>query len=209
MSVIIDHLVLAVPNLDEGIDWFAEESGVRPIFGGAHEGRGTHNALVSLGDCYLELIAPDPGQPEPDQPRPFGVTDIEAPKLVTFAVRAEGDGTIDTVVAESTARGWDPGEPQEMSRLRPDGSRLAWRLTFPVASMGGAVPFIIDWGDEQNPAETTPAGLGLNDVVIHHPDAAGVSAAFQALGLAVPVMERPVMAMMASLSTPKGSLLLR
>lgn len=209
MSVVLDHLVLAVPNLADGIDWFEEESGVRPVIGGAHEGRGTHNALVSLGDSYLELIAPDPDQPEPPQPRPFGVSDISAPTLVTFAVRPADGGTIDRIIHSAREKGWDPGEALAMSRMQPNGSRLEWKLTFPVAEFGGVVPFLIDWGDTQNPSETTPQGVLLNDLLVHHPNTAEAGAAYRAIGLAIPLLERPAPAIRASLSTPKGSLLLR
>ena len=54
-------------------------TGVRPSYGGAHPGLGTHNALLSLGHhSYLEIIAPDPNQPTPPRPRPFGLDELEA-----------------------------------------------------------------------------------------------------------------------------------
>ena len=61
---VLDHIVLAAPDLDEAKDAFDAQTGVMPIDGGPHEGLGTRNALVSFGDgTYLEIIAPDPEQP--------------------------------------------------------------------------------------------------------------------------------------------------
>src|ERR1044072_5891173 len=62
----IDHILLAIDDLDRGVKQFEESTGVKPIYGGKHP-RGTHNALVSLGDgTYVEIIAVQKGVTPPD-----------------------------------------------------------------------------------------------------------------------------------------------
>ena len=182
MSV-IDHLVYAVPQLEPAIEAVERSVGVRPAFGGSHTGMGTHNALVSLGSSYLELIAPDPGQPEPPQPRPFGIDELDHASLVTFAIRPDDGDDIDALVARATAAGYDPGPILDMSRSTTDGDVLRWRLTFPRPEFGGLVPFVIDWGDTPRPNDTSPQGVQLTSLTIGDADETTV-AACDALGFA-------------------------
>lgn len=158
---VIDHLVITVSDLDRGIDWFEQSVGVRPAYGGAHDGLGTHNALASLGHSYVELIAPDPNQPEPDGPRPFGVSSSSDPTLATYAVRPDEGETIEQLADVMRSNGHDPGDVMSMSRTIADGTTLRWRLTSPPSSGGGFIPFLIDWGETPHPSTTSPAGVRL------------------------------------------------
>src|SRR5215467_15258569 len=82
----VDHLVYAAPDLNRGVEEIEKLLGVRATPGGQHPGRGTRNSLVALGSaCYLEIIAPDPEQPRPAAPRWFGIDDLRASRLVTWA----------------------------------------------------------------------------------------------------------------------------
>ena len=52
----IDHLVVAVPDVDAAAAELEAAVGLRATGGGRHPGQGTLNRLVWFGDSYLELI---------------------------------------------------------------------------------------------------------------------------------------------------------
>src|SRR5215212_4539834 len=86
----IDHILLGVPDLQSGTKAFERATGVKPVYGGKHPGRGTENALVSLGDgVYLELIAPQP-QPDATTELTRELAALKEPRLVGWAAHATG-----------------------------------------------------------------------------------------------------------------------
>ena len=88
LLAVVDHLVYATPDLQSGIERIERLLGVRASPGGQHPGRGTRNALLSLGrGVYLEIIGPDPEQPAPAQPRPFGIDELREPRLAAWAAK--------------------------------------------------------------------------------------------------------------------------
>jgi Glyoxalase-like domain len=140
MMMIIDHLVYAAPDLAAAVDDLEGRLGVRAKAGGKHLDIGTHNALLALGPrIYLELIGPDPDQPQPANPRPFGIDELAAPRLVGWAL---GCDDIDAAVATARQRGYDPGDPIDMQRAASSGEVLRWRLTLNALG-GGPLPFLI------------------------------------------------------------------
>jgi hypothetical protein len=166
--MILDHLVYATPDLDATAAELERLLGVRPAEGGRHPGFGTRNRLLGLGGrSYLEIVGPDPEQEDPAGPRPFGIDDLRAARLTGWALAVED---IDAVVARARERGYDPGDPQDMSRRTPSGELLRWRLTPPDrAGHDGLVPFLIDWGTTRHPAEGLPV-VELVSVAAVHPD---------------------------------------
>ena len=53
----IDHVIYAASDLDVAAARIESELGVRVVAGGRHDGLGTHNRIVPLGNGYLELLA--------------------------------------------------------------------------------------------------------------------------------------------------------
>src|SRR5262247_3522127 len=110
----LDHIVYAVPDLAKAVSDLEQRLGVRATPGGKHTGLGTHNALLSLSeDSYLEIIGPDPDQPSPAAPRPFGIDTLTAPQLLTWLAKATN---LDAQLKKARSLGYDLGMPIAMRR---------------------------------------------------------------------------------------------
>ena len=156
----VDHLVVASADLAVGVKWVAERLGVAPVSGGVHAGFGTRNALLGLRGPYLEVMSYDPAQEGRSSKFAEFVQGRDVPALVTLAIAKAG---LD--------------EPVPMSRLRPDGTLLSWRVQFTSTPL-----FFIDWLDSPRPSGlpdggrltwlsvTTPAPsdlAGVRDIDVH------------------------------------------
>ena len=204
----VDHLVYATPELQPGIDKIERALGVRATPGGQHLGRGTRNALLSLGPAtYLEIIGPDPEQPTPAQPRPFGIDDLKEPRLVAWAAK----GTeLERLASEARRGGVKLGEVISGSRRRADGVTLFWRYTDPrTVVAGGIVPFFIDWGTTPHPASTAAQGASLIGLRAEHPDWEQVQKDLNRLRLDLRVQPGPRAALIATVTAPRGRVELR
>jgi len=203
----IDHLVFAVPELDQGIALIEERLGVRAAAGGKHVGRGTHNALLSFGGgAYLEIIAPDPEQGAVGVALPFGLDEGGGPRLVTWAAKAPD---IEKRFEAARAAGYE-GQLLQMSRELPDGRRLDWSLTFPPPNVGGGVvPFLIRWEPGPHPSETSPGGCELLGLRGEHPEPEAVGALLRAMAVELDVTEGAGPALIATVRCPKGVVELR
>jgi hypothetical protein len=203
----VDHLVYGVSDLNAGIGQIERLLGVRAALGGKHTGRGTHNALLSLGGgAYLEIIAPDPDQPSPATPRAFGLDRLREPRLVTWAASVRG---IAKRVEEARAAGYDPGDVRQMSRKLPDGGELLWQLTAQADATGhGVVPFLIEWEPGPHPSTTSPEGARLVDLEAEHPQPGETNRMLEALAVEMTVSESARPALIATIEGPNGTVVL-
>jgi Glyoxalase-like domain len=158
----IDHAIYAVGDLDAAGAEVYEREGLASVPGGRHDGWGTANRIVPLGETYIELIAVvDAGEAESSD---FG-------RAVLSAV-TDDRPLVGWVVAtddiEGVARRLDL-EVERKSRSRPDGSTLSWRLAgMEVAMESGALPFFVEW---EGPREHHPGAAEVE----HDTDAKGIA----------------------------------
>ena len=204
----VDHLVYSTPDLAGGVEEIERQLGVRATSGGVHPGRGTRNALLALGSAaYLEIIAPDPGQPAPQSPRAFGLDHLRESKLVAWCVRAED---FDATTRDAARKGIPLGDVTSGSRRRSDGTFLSWRFTDPGTVLGdGIVPFFIDWGASPHPASLAATGASLVDLRAAHPDPERVRRMLRDLGVDLPVDAGPSPVLLALVDCPRGRVALR
>jgi hypothetical protein len=147
-----DHILIGAPDLDVGVRWVEERTGVLAKFGGSHPGAGTRNALLSLGTGhYLEIIAPDPAQGNvPDERK---LRELSSPRIIQWAIHSE-----DIAAAKSRveAAGIKTSGPQPGSRQVPDGKLLRWQA-LRIEQTTPLVPFFIQWeAGSPHPSSDSP-----------------------------------------------------
>ena len=204
----VDHLIYATPELGSGIEEFKMLLGVRATDGGPHPGRGTRNALISVGPrTYIEIVGPDPEQPAPSAPRLFGIDTLLGPRLVTWAASAHD---LASVVRQAATHGIGLGSIRAGSRRRPDGVLLNWQCSDPqVVVADRIVPFFIDWGETQHPATSSVSGGRLVALRAEHPDPERVQATLAQLGLDMEVRLGEKPALIATIETRRRRIELR
>jgi catechol 2,3-dioxygenase-like lactoylglutathione lyase family enzyme len=155
---LLDHILIGSPDLEKGIAFVEERTGIRAAFGGVHPGAGTQNALLSLGNSrYLEIIAPDPKQPATDDKRNLG--SLEQPVIVGWA---QHPGDIEAFAQRLKSEGVEVDGPKPGSRKRPDDRVLNWKTLELKDDGDGLFPFFIEWGaDSMHPSIDAPEGCHL------------------------------------------------
>jgi Glyoxalase-like domain len=159
VPTMLDHILLGCSDLDHGIDFVEKHTGVRAAFGGVHPGRGTRNALLSLGERhYLEIIAPDPQQA--GAPDHYGLLKLTEPRLVGWAAHP---GDLDQFAKRLRNANIAFDGPNPGLRKRPDGRLLQWKTLNLKDDHSGLLPFFIEWSaDTVHPSVDAPAGCSMS-----------------------------------------------
>ncbi len=132
----LDHVILAVNNLENGINQFKNLTGVEPVYGGIHPNYFTQNVIVSLDDkAYIEIVAPRSGIDS----IPDWIASLDSLTPVGWAV-----ATKDVVL---TRRKLDEinlatSSPEPGSRITPQADTLEWATFGVEKKMKRPSPFL-------------------------------------------------------------------
>ncbi|MGK2740710.1 VOC family protein [Tepidicaulis sp. LMO-SS28] len=182
MIDIVDHILIAVPELDGPVADYVKLTGREPSWRGRHPGLGSANALFRFSNTYVELISPD-GEGR------FGDLIRErladgGPQIVGLALGVEDAAGAAAMLKERgmTPSGLLPGEGTDESGTLPP--RRWTNVMLPGEETNGLLIFLIEHEDRLAiPFSKPAAGVNgraaaeaIDHVVINTPDADGVIA---------------------------------
>ena len=196
----IDHVMICVPDLPQGIEQY-RKMGFNIHSGGTHPGRGTHNAIAFLQNDYLELLAiHDQAEHQATDRHGSWSADladfIAAGGGIRYIVLQSDDLAAD--VAAMRNRDVEVSEALEGGRRTPAGQQLRWK----AALLGPRNPLPIFFIEHLTPlaerrkqlpgAGNHPNGVTtLERAYIVTPDAAAAAAIYaNVLGMAQPPLQR-------------------
>src|SRR5574341_828036 len=191
----IDHVMICVPDLQQGIDAYTR-IGFNISPGGVHPGQGTHNAIAFHEEDYLELLSV--------RDRDEYLTGQPAGGLLEFLARGGGlryiavqSNDLVADVAQMHQRGVDVSEPRDGARQAPTGQVLRWK----TATLGPRHPLPLFFIEHLTPlperrqaAQAGPhpnGALRLDRVYIAVADVAAAAQTYShVLGIPVPKVQR-------------------
>jgi hypothetical protein len=160
----IDHVMICVPDLQQGIDAYTR-IGFNVSPGGIHPGKGTHNAIALHEEDYLELMSV--------YDRDEYLSGNPGGGLLEFLARGGGfryvavqSDNLVADVAQMRRRGVDVSEPHAGSRHTPTGQELRWQ----VAALGLRNPLPLFFIEHLTPLherrqQVSQAGMHPNGVL--------------------------------------------
>src|SRR6266567_7965277 len=201
----LDHILLGCNDLERGIAFVEQHTGVRAAFGGVHPGRGTQNALLSVGTRrYLEIIALDPQQTSSSSELASMLKKLTEPRLVGWAAHP---GDLQVLAADLARAGVAAEGPTPGSRKRPDGSVLHWKTLNLKDDANGLLPFFIEWSaDSSHPSADAPSGCQLLRFELLTPDPAALAKTSAKVMLAAAIAKGSSPQLHAVISGRKGQL---
>jgi hypothetical protein len=198
----LDHVLIAVTDLDAAAREFSANHGLASVDGGRHRDFGTANRIIPLGSAYLELVAVvDPAAAAASS---FGWWvdrgATEEGRLIGWAVRTSDLDEIAGRLEIPIRSG---------SRATPAGTELRWRSAgIEEAIAEPCLPFFIEWDEGMSlPGTTDPLPATIAGLVLEgNPDRVAAWLGDHSLPIRVHLGPAEVAAVV--LSTPAGQIVL-
>jgi hypothetical protein len=207
----LDHILLGCSNLDDGLVYVEQYTGIRAAFGGVHPDRGTMNALLSLGEGhYLEIIAPDPNAKSVQPwaiPMRERLSGLESPTLINWAAHTRD---IEGLAKKLREAGISILVSRPGSRRRPDGSVLRWKSFNLADDHDGVLPFFIEWdANSLHPSLDAPAGCKIDYFAAADEKPSELSKVFRLMEIDVAIESAEGPGLRARITSRKGTLEIR
>jgi len=198
----LDHVLIAVTDLEAAARDFESRHGLASVDGGRHRDFGTANRIIPLGSTYLELVAVvDPGAAAASS---FGwwvdrgATDEG--RLIGWAVRTSALDEIAGRLELPIRSG---------SRQTPAGIELRWRSAgIDEAIAEPCLPFFIEWEDGVPYPGAVEASRATIVGLVLEGNADRVAGWLGEHTLPIRVIDGPAEVAAVVLSTPAGQIVL-
>ena len=174
----LDHLIIAVKDLDEAEKDFTKIFGIPPVWRGEHKELGTINSIFNFENTYFELLASKGSGLGAD--------------LVNSALKQDGEGLTGIVLgtdnikdahASISSAGYGIGEISDGEGSNSDNVNIRrWQNLFlPPELTRGLFSFVIEHTDGELPSSNyqTSSISKLDHVVINTNDADGFISVYQ------------------------------
>jgi hypothetical protein len=171
MLIGIDHVVIAVADLDAATAAVEVRLRLSPGGGGRHEGQGTHNRLFWLGDSYLELMGIFDAALAQKSWWGSHVLTVLAQGEAGYAALALRSDDLDADIGRFRERSSPISDPAPGERVRPDGEIVRWRIGhLPAPDPELGLIFVIE--HDESAAEWRPADRAARASQVHPMDRA-------------------------------------
>jgi hypothetical protein len=199
---LLDHIVLAAPDLDQAMQDFKKMAGVELTLAGAIRGLGIRCARVSFDDSsYIEVIAPDPNSPGPIGEILKGMV-LEGMVPFHYAIRSAKAKELKEKVKKF---GYTPDHIC-MSGKHKDGTSRKWEMLYLYGhEMGGICPFFINHANSDHPCRRLPVVGTLKRFTIRAPEGDPVHELFPAIGVNTILLETGKPKISFRFSSPEGT----
>lgn len=179
----LDHIIIAVRDLDTAKATYTRILGREPTWQGEHPGLGSSNLIFRLHNTYLEFVSATGDGMFADMIRQKLEDDGEGLMGLAF-----GTVNADTCVAALKAAGLHPSEPLSGGATDASGRERKWRnVMLPPEETGGLFLFVIEQEDRlsiplspvSDKVNGRAAVEAVDHVVVNTPDPDGAIAFFR------------------------------